>query len=209
MSSILEQSLVGILNAVRGRTNVTFKRFHPIDPERGIYLDHNQIVSLSPASMRRLSGVRDLIIDDKNGGNDPVRRFLGHARKSSGSLEHAALQAVRNSAHAGIHAVRTAEIDLITGYVGLAHLELTSGEQLQLRRAQQHLPEIPVFSSALQAIGQSMARVDLTLLTDGKNNILAADRNGDIIRKSAVDVLLAGIGGLLPGPSEEPNERVF
>lgn len=203
MSSTLERSLVGMLNAVRSRTNVTFKRFHPIDVDWGIYLDHNQIVKLSPASTRRLNGARDLFIDAKNGGNDPVRRFIGNAKKFSGDLEHSTLQAVRNSTHAGIHAIRAAEVDLITGYVGLAHLEFTSGEQLQLRRAQQHLPEIPVFSSALQAIGRSMARVDLTLPTDGENNIIATDKNGNIIRKGVTDVFLAGIGGRLLGPSGE------
>lgn len=203
MSSSLERSLVGILNVVRSRTNVTYKRFHPIDVERGIYLDHNQIVSLSPASTRRLIGVRDIVIDDQSGYSDPVRRFIGHAKKFSGDLEHSTLQAVRNSAHAGIHAVRTAEVDLLTGYIGMAHLELTSGEQLQLRQAQQHLPEIPVFSAALQAIGQSMAKVDLALPTDRENDILATDRNGNIIRKNVADVFLAGIGGLLLGPSEE------
>ena len=199
MSLGLERSLVGILDAVRGRTNVTFKRFHPINPERGIYLDYNQIVRLSPASTRKLNGIMDLFIDAKNGGSDPVRRFIGNAKKFSGNLEHATLQAVRNSAHAGIHAVRTAEVDLITGYAGLAHLELTSGEQLRLRRAQRNLPAIPVFSAALQEIGRSMAKVDLTLPTDGENNILATDRNGNIIRKDTTDVLLAGIGGLLLG----------
>lgn len=203
MSSTLERSLVNILKAVRGRTNVTFKRFHPINVERRIYLDCNRIVSLSPASTRRLSGVKDIIIDAKNGGSDPVRKALGSAKKCSGDFEHAALRAVRNSAHAGIHAVRTAEVDLLTGYVGMAHLELTTGEQLQLRQAQQHLPEIPVFSAALQAIGQSMAKVDLALPTDRENDILATDRNGNIIRKNVADVFLAGIGGLLLGPPGE------
>lgn len=201
MSSGLERSLVGILNAVRLRTNVTFKRFHPINPERGIYLDHHQIVSLSPASTRRLIGVRDIVIDDQSGYSDPVRRLIGHAKKFSGDLEHSTLQAVRNSAHAGIHAVRTAEVDLLTGYVGMAHLEFTSDEQLQLRQAQQFLPEIPVISVALQAIGRSMAKVDLSLPTDRTNNILATDRNGHIIRQGVADVFLAGIGGLLLGPS--------
>jgi len=199
MSLGLERSLVGILDAVRGRTNVTFKRFHPIDVDRGIYLDYNKIVRLSPASTRRLSGIKDIVIDTKNEGSDPARRFLGHAKKYSGSLEHAALKAVRNSTHAGIHAVRTAEVDLITGYAGLAHLELTSGEQLRLRRAQRNLPAIPVFSAALQEIGRSMAKVDLTLPTDGENNILATDRNGNIIEKGVADVILTGIGGLLLG----------
>lgn len=203
MSSTLERSLVGILNAVRFRTNVTFKRFHPINVERGIYLDYNQIVRLSPASTRRLNGIRDIVIDDQNGYGDPARRLFGLAKKYSGSLEHAALQAVRNSTHVGIHAVKTAEVNLLTGYVGMAHLELTSGEQLQLRQAQQHLPEIPVFSAALQAIGQSMAKVDLALPTDRENDILATDRNGNIIRKNVADVFLAGIGGLLLGPSGE------
>ena len=206
MSLGLEQSLVGILNAVRSRTNVTFKRFHPIDVDRGIYLDYNKIVRLSPASTRRLSGVKDIVIDAKNGGNDPVRKFLGNAKKCSGNLEHAALQAVRNSAHTGIHAVRTAEVNLLTGYNYMAHLELTNSEQFQLHQAQQHLPEIPVFSAALQAIGRSMAKVDLALPTDKENNILATDRNGKIINPSTTDIFLAGISRLLLGsPKNQDN----
>jgi len=199
----LERSLIGILNAVRSRTNVTFKRFHPINVERGIYLDHYQIVRLSPASTRRLSGVKDIIIDAKNGNNDPTRRLLGHAKIFSGDLEHAALLAVRNSAHAGIHAARTAEIDLITGYTGLANLELTSGEQLQLHQAQRCLPEIPILSAALQAIGQSMARVSLT--TQLENNVLAADRNGEVINRSTTDVIMTRIATLLLGSPEESD----
>ena len=196
---------MGILNAVRSRTNVTFKRFHPIDVDRGIYLDYNKIVRLSPASTRRLSGIKDIVIDTKNEGSDPARRLLGHAKKYSGSLEHAALKAVRNSTHTGIHAIRTAEVDLITGYAGLANLELTSGEQLQLHQAQRYLPEIPILSFVLQAIGQSMARVDLALPTDKENNILATDRNGKIINPSTADIVLTGISRLLLGSPNNPD----
>jgi hypothetical protein len=203
MSLGLERGLVEILNAVRGRTNVTFKRFHPIDVDRGIYLDYNRIVSLSPASTRRLSGVKDIIIDAKNGGSDPVRKALGSAKKCSGDFEHAALRAVRNSAHAGIHAVRSAEASLLTGYNQIASPELTNSEQFQLLQAQQHLPEIPVLSAALQAIGQSMARVDLTLPTDKQNNILTTGINGEIINQSVPDIILASISRFLLGSSSQ------
>lgn len=208
MSSTLERMLVGVLEGVRKRSNATFKRFHPINPDLGIFLDYNEVISFNHASVRRLRGMRNVAIDQALGNTDPARSLLGHAQKISGSLEHVVLATVRSATHRGIHAARIAEVDLLTGYGALAHLEFTHAEQLQLDQGQLHLPEIPVISVALQAIGRSMARVDLAPAADKKNKILASDRNGNIINRGMTDTLLAGIGGLLLGPSEESSREI-
>lgn len=195
MSSSLERNLVGILDKVRVRTNATFKRFQPVNPELGIYLDYNSVVSFNPASTRRLRGMRNIAIDQALGNTDPARRFLGHTQKLSGSLEHAVLTTVRSAIHRGIHATRIAEVDLLTGYGTIAHLALTHAEQFQLDQAQQHLPEIPVLSAALRTIGRSMAKVDLTTGLDDKT--LATDKNGVVINRRASDILLTEVSGLL------------
>lgn len=208
MSLSAERTLVRILHKVRGRTNATFKRFHPVNPDLGIYLDYNEVVSFSPASTRRLRGMKNVLIDQTLGNTDPVRNLFGHAQKISGDLEHLVLKTVREATHGGINASRIAELDLLTGYEAIANLELTRKDRLQLDGARQHFPVIPVISGLLQIIGQSMARVALVLPTDKTENILASDRNGNTIKRGVTDTFLAGIGGLLLGPLEKTNREV-
>lgn len=202
MSLGIERTLVGILDKVRSRSNTTFKRFHPVMPELGIYMDYNQVVRFGSPSMRRLEGMKNIAIDDAFGGADPARRILGHAQKLSGSLEHMLLKTTRTIAHGGIHVSRIAEVDLLTGYGSTARIELPYGQLFQLAQAQRHLPGIPLISAALQAIGSSMAKVDLAPLP-GETGKLAADRNGKIIKTGVTDATLAGIGGLLLGGAED------
>lgn len=199
----IEQRLVEILGGVRNRSNATFKRFHLVNPELGIYIDHNEVISFGSPSMRRLQGMKNIAIDNNLGNTDPVRNIFGHAQKFSGSLEHAVLKTTRGVVHGGIHASRSAAVDLLTGYGAIARIELTNTERFQLGQSQRYLPKIPVVSAALQIIGRSMARLDLVLPTDREDNILATDRNGRTLKTGITDVLLAGIGGLLLSSSEE------
>ena len=208
MSSGIEKNLVKLLDGIRDRSNARFKRFHPVNPDLGIYLDCNQVISFGHPSMMRLAGMKNIAIDRALGNTDPARMFLGQAQKLSGDLEHAVLKTARVISHRGINAARGAEVELLTGYGAIARLELTKADRFRLEQAQQNLPEIPVISAALQAIGRSMAKVNLILPTDDRNNILASDRKGNIIKGSAADTLLAGIGGLLLGSSEEASKEV-
>ncbi len=208
MSLGIEKMLVGLLDGVRNRSNAKFKRFHPVNPDLGIYLDCNQVIRFGQPSMRRLAGINNIAIDQALGNTDPARRFLGQAQKLSGDLEHAALKTARAISHRGINAARGAEVELLTGYGAIARLELTNEDRFQLKQSRQNLPEIPVISAALQAIGRSMAKVDLIFPTDERDNILASDREGNTIKSSAADTFLAGIGGLLLGPSKEASREV-
>lgn len=199
MSLGIERTLVDILDKIRNRSNTTFERFLPVDSELGVC----QAICLGRPSVRRLEGMKNIAIDNRMlGGADPIRRFLGYAQELSGSLEYMMLKTARGLAHRGIHASRIAEVDLLTGYDSTAHLEFSRAEWFQLAQAQQHLPEIPLISAALQAIGSSMAKVDLAPLP-GETGKLAADRNGKIIKTGVTDATLAGIGGLLLGGTED------
>lgn len=206
MSLWVESILSGVLDKLRTRTNTSAqRRIIPVDKDTGVYLVFNEVTSFSPPSMRKLNGMRHLTINRQtHGGTDPIRGILGHAQKLSGVIEHTTLKTARRFTLKGVHAARTIEIDLLTGYGALAELEVSPDEEFLLRQGQNNLPQISMVSGLMQAIGRSMARVDLTSRLD--ENTIAADKNGEVINRRHTDTLLAGVSGLLLEPLWGSNE---